>query len=49
MSTTRRNRDDLNVLTLRHEKQKEDLEKNMTLRKTKKKESMTRKMLEHER
>ena len=38
-----------NMLTLRHEQQKEDLEKNMTLRRSKKKESITRKMLEHER
>lgn len=49
LSTQRRTREDANVLTMRHEQQKEDLEKNMTLRKTKKKESLTRKMLEHER
>jgi hypothetical protein len=36
-------------MALRHEQQKDDLEKNMTLRRTKKKESLTRKMLEHER
>lgn len=49
LTTTRRSHDDHTVLTMRHEKQKEDLEKNMTLRKTKKKESLTRKMLENER
>lgn len=37
------------MLTLRHQQQKDDLEKNMTLRKTKKKESLSRKILETER
>lgn len=49
LATSRRSRDEQNLLTLRHEQQKEDLEKNMTLRRTKKKESLSRKMLEHER
>ncbi|KAH8301446.1 hypothetical protein KR059_003368 [Drosophila kikkawai] len=49
LATSRRSRDEANILTLRHEQQKEDLEKNMTLRRSKKKESITRKMLEHER
>lgn len=49
MATSRRTRDDASMLTLRHEQQKDDLEKNMTLRRIKKKESLTRKMLEHER
>lgn len=47
--SNKKSRDELNVLTLRHQQQKEDLEKNMTLRRTKKKESLTRKMLENER
>ncbi|KAL9699042.1 hypothetical protein quinque_002483 [Culex quinquefasciatus] len=49
MTTSRRTREDQSILTLKHEQQKEDLEKNMTIRKTKKKESLTRKLLEHER
>lgn len=49
LATSRRSRDDASVMTLRHEQQKDDLEKNMTLRRIKKKESLTRKMLEHER
>lgn len=49
LATTRRSREDHTVLTMKHEQQKEDLEKNMTLRRIKKKESVTRKMLEHER
>jgi len=49
LATSRRSRDEANILPMRHEQQKEDLEKNMTLRRSKKKESITRKMLEHER
>lgn len=49
LAISRRNRDEHNILTLRHQQQKEDLEKNMTLRRSKKKESITKKMLEHER
>lgn len=49
MTTSRRSRDDQSVLTMRHQQQKDDLEKNMTLRKTKKKESLSRKILENER
>lgn len=49
LATSKRNREEHSLLTLRHEQQKEDLEKNMTLRRSKKKESITRKMLEHER
>lgn len=45
----KKKRDEQNVLTLRHQQEKDDLEKNMTLRRDKKKESLTRKMLEHER
>nr|CAI5848459.1 unnamed protein product [Callosobruchus analis] len=45
----KKKRDDQNILTLRHQQEKENLEKNMTLRRDKKKESLTRKMLEHER
>lgn len=49
LATSKRSREDQNILTLKHEQQKEDLEKNMTLRRSKKKESITRKILEHER
>lgn len=45
----KRKRDEQNILTLKHQQEREDLEKNMTLRRDKKKESLTRKMLEHER
>lgn len=37
------------MLTLRLQREKEDLEKNLTVRRDKKKESLTRKLLEHER
>jgi hypothetical protein len=47
--SSKRSRDEINVLTLRHQQQKDDLEKNMTLRRTKKKESISRKILEVER
>ena len=40
---------EIGALTLRHQQERADLEKNMTLRRDKKKESLTRKMLEHER
>ncbi|CAG9863840.1 unnamed protein product [Phyllotreta striolata] len=49
MQMKRNKRDDQNILTLRHQQERDDLEKNMTLRRDKKKESLTRKMLEHER
>lgn len=49
MQVKRKKPEDQNVLTLRHQQEKDDLEKNMTLRRDKKKESITRKMLEHER
>lgn len=45
----RRPESELGALTLRHQQERADLEKNMTLRRDKKKESLTRKMLEHER
>ena len=45
----RRNKDDVKVLTVKHLKEKEEFEKNMTIKREKKKESMTRKLLEHER
>ncbi|CAH2235340.1 jg5909 [Pararge aegeria aegeria] len=45
----RRPESELGALTLRHQQERLDLEKNMTLRRDKKKESLTRKMLEHER
>lgn len=49
MQVKRKKPEEQNVLTLRHQQEREDLEKNMTLRRDKKKESITRKMLEHER
>ncbi|XP_063366962.1 hillarin [Cydia amplana] len=45
----RRPDSEIGALTLRHQQERADLEKNMTLRRDKKKESLTRKMLEHER
>ncbi|CAG9834340.1 unnamed protein product [Diabrotica balteata] len=45
----KRKREEQNTLSIRHQQEKDDLEKNMTLRRDKKKESLTRKMLEHER
>lgn len=45
----RRPSEEIGALTLRHQQERADLEKNMTLRRDKKKESLTRKMLEHER
>ncbi|XP_013137303.1 PREDICTED: kyphoscoliosis peptidase [Papilio polytes] len=45
----RRPDSEIGALTLRHQQERLDLEKNMTLRRDKKKESLTRKMLEHER
>lgn len=45
----RRPESEIGALTLRHQQERADLEKNMTLRRDKKKESLTRKMLEHER
>jgi hypothetical protein len=41
--------DEEKALTLRHQKEKEDLEKNMTIKLDRKKESLTRKLLEQER
>lgn len=41
--------DEEKALTLRHQKEKEDLEKNMTVKLDRKKESLTRKLLEQER
>lgn len=45
----KRSREDTKVLTVRHQKEREELEKNMTIKRDIKKESLTRKMLEHER
>ena len=45
----KRKRDEQNVLTLRHQQARDDLEKNMTLRRDKKKEYLVKKMLENER
>ncbi len=49
MSNKKRKADDARVLTIRHQQEKDDLERNMTLKRDKKKESLTKKLLEHER
>lgn len=49
LQTKRKRPDEQQVLTLRLQQERADLEKNMTLRRDRKKESITRKMLEHER
>jgi len=49
LATKRKKPEDQKVLTLRLEKERLDLEKNLTVRRDKKKESLTRKLLEHER
>ena len=41
--------DEEKALTLRHQKEKDDLEKNMTVKLDRKKESLTKKLLEQER
>lgn len=49
LGTVKYNKDDRNILTIKHEKLKEDLERNIQLRTNRKKESLTRKILENER
>ena len=41
--------EDLRVLTIKHNKEKEDVKKNLTIKREKKKESVQRKLLEQER
>lgn len=45
----RKSKEDFKVLTLRHNKEKEEIEKNMTIKREKKKEHVTRRLLEQER
>ncbi|KAB7505921.1 hypothetical protein Anas_01128 [Armadillidium nasatum] len=49
MAIKRRNKEEAKVLTVKHQKERDELEKNMTIRRDQKKESLTRKLLEHER
>ena len=49
LANKKRSREDAKVLTVRHNREKEELEKNMTLKREQTKEGLTRKMLEHER
>lgn len=49
LATKKRTREESKVLTVRHQKEREELEKNMTIKRDMKKENLTRKMLEHER
>jgi len=49
LATKKRSREDAKVLTVRHNREKEELEKNMTLKRDQTKEGLKRKMLEHER
>ncbi|ROT79708.1 hypothetical protein C7M84_001572 [Penaeus vannamei] len=45
----KRSREESKVLTVRHQKDRDELEKHMTIKREAKKENLTRKMLEHER
>ncbi|KAK8738384.1 hypothetical protein OTU49_003839 [Cherax quadricarinatus] len=49
LATKKRSREESKVLTVRHQKERDELEKNMTMKRDMKKENLTRKMLEHER
>ncbi|KAL1110495.1 hypothetical protein AAG570_008023, partial [Ranatra chinensis] len=49
MTAKKKRPEDTEVLTLKLQQERDDLEKNMTLRRERKKESLTRKLLEHER
>ncbi|CAG0888528.1 unnamed protein product [Darwinula stevensoni] len=49
MAAKKRKPEEQRVLTLRHQNERDDLERNMTLKSSKKKESLTKKLLEHER
>jgi len=49
MGKKRGNSEDLRVLTIKHNKEKEDVKKNLTIKREKKKESVQRKLLEQER
>lgn len=45
----RKNSDDVKILTIKHNKEKEEAKKNLTIKREKKKESVSRKLLEQER
>ena len=49
LSRKSKSKTDFKVLTLKHTKEKEDFEKNMTIKREKKKEHVTKKLLEQER
>lgn len=49
MQVKRKRPEEASALSLRLQRDREDLEKNMTLRRDKKQETLTRRMLEHER
>merc|ERR1712223_834206 len=49
MGKKRANSEDLRVLTIKHNKEKDEVKKNLTIKREKKKESVQRKLLEHER
>ncbi|XP_076062856.1 peptidase hillarin [Oratosquilla oratoria] len=49
MALKKRSKEDAKVLTVKHQKEKDELEKNMTIKRDMKKESLTRKLLETER
>ena len=45
----RKSSEDVKVLTIKHNKEKEDAKKNLTIKREKKKDNVSRKLLEHER
>lgn len=49
LAMKKRSREESKVLTVRHQKDRDELEKHMTIKREAKKENLTRKMLEHER
>ena len=49
MALKRRTKEDTKLLTVRHQKERDELEKNMTIKRDMKKESLNKKILEHER
>ena len=49
LAIKKRNKEEAKLLTVKHNREKDELEKNMTIKRNKSKEGLTRKMLEHER
>jgi len=49
LAIKKRNKEEAKLLTVKHNREKDELEKNMTIKRNKTKEGLTRKMLEHER